>query len=92
MEALRGAAPVGVADPGDSNDDTDGFRALGGKFSSVGERYIVLSDGLVGELEKPSRPKPWVPAAMVFSYSSLSGGGVGVRGGWGIGRVEAMLA
>jgi len=49
------------------------FRARE-KFSSMGEREVGSKTDLVGELEKASNPL------------SSSGGGVGVRGGRGIGR------
>ena len=54
----------------------DGLRLMG-KFSSIGVGALASCTDLVGELEKPSRPS--------------SGGGVGVRGGSGIGRLEADM-
>lgn len=50
------------------------------KFSSMGERDVGSKTDLVGEFEKPSSPAEW----------SSSGGGVGVRGGSGIGRSNAI--
>ena len=57
-----------------------------GKFSSMGERHEGSKPPLIGELANPSRLIP-----ELLSWSS-SGGGVGVRGGAGIGRLDAIAA
>lgn len=55
-----------------------------GKFSSMGDKEFGSKADFAGELRKPSR---FIP---LLSCSSSSGGGVGVRGGSGIGRLDAM--
>lgn len=62
-------------------------RRLSGKFSSIGERQEGSKMPLTGELVNPSRLIP-----ELLSCSSSSGGGVGVRGGAGIGRLDAIAA
>lgn len=52
----------------------------------MGERHEGSKPPLIGELAYPSRLIP-----EVLSWSS-SGGGVGVRGGAGIGRLDAIAA
>lgn len=55
-----------------------------GKLSSIGDKAFGSNVIFVGEIwETPSKPRP----AMC---SGSSGGGVGVRGGMGIGRLNAM--
>ena len=78
---LRG---VGKADWG-GNAGADPYLPIG-KFSSMGDRELGSKAALAGELRYPSRlipPFPWFE-------SSSSGGGVGVRGGAGIGKLDAM--
>ena len=58
-----------------------------GKFSSMGDRQDGSKLPLTGEWTKPSRLIPGK-----FSCSSSSGGGVGVRGGAGMGRLDAIAA
>lgn len=57
-----------------------------GKFSSMGDKELGSKANLAGELRKASR---FIPLP---SWSSSSGGGVGVRGGAGIGRLDAIAA
>lgn len=57
-----------------------------GKFSSMGDKELGSKANLAGELRNPSR---FIPFPLP-SWSSSSGGGVGVRGGAGIGRLDAM--
>ena len=58
-----------------------------GKFSSIGDRQDGSKFPLTGELAYPSRLIP-----EELSCWSSSGGGVGVRGGAGIGRLDAIAA
>lgn len=71
-------------------EDADGGGKVGaapylpiGKFSSMGDKELGSKANLAGELRNPSR---FIP----LPSSSSSGGGVGVRGGAGIGRLDAM--
>lgn len=80
---LKGFEKAEAADGG-GKDGADPYLPMG-KFSSMGERELGSNDALAGELRKPSRPIP-----LPFPWYSSSGGGVGVRGGSGIGRLDAM--
>jgi len=55
-----------------------------GKFSSMGDKDLGSKAASAEELRNPSR---FIP---LLSWSSSSGGGVGVRGGAGIGRLVAI--
>jgi len=50
-----------------------------GKFSTIGDNALGSKETFLGEVMTPSKPKPAV-------WLSSSGGGVGVRGGSGIGN------
>lgn len=76
LAGLSGLAGDAVADP------SAPYLPIG-KFSTIGDSALGSKDVLIGEVMTPSKPNP--PGG----YSS-SGGGVGVRGGAGIGKVVAM--
>ena len=62
---LESVALSGMLELGESNDETEGFRPVGGKFSSIGERWDMLNVDLAGEFPKPSKPRP-LAAAVAF--------------------------
>lgn len=76
LVGLKGLAGVPAADPS--------CPYLGiEKFSTMGDNDLGSNVVLVGESMTPSNPSPAV--------SSSSGGGVGVRGGSGMGIDDAMI-